>query len=40
MKISHIEHLGIAVKSTVEALPHYEYVLGLKFYNIETVVVQ
>ncbi len=37
MKISHIEHLGIAVKSIEEALPYYEQVLGLKCYNIEVV---
>jgi len=37
MKISHIEHLGIAVKSIEEALPYYENVLGLKCYNIEEV---
>ena len=37
MKISHIEHLGIAGKSIEEALPYYENVLGLKCYNIETV---
>ncbi len=37
MKISHIEHLGIAVPSIEEALPYYENVLGLKCYNIETV---
>ena len=37
MKISHIEHLGIAVKSIEEALPYYENVLGLKCYNVETV---
>ena len=37
MKISHIEHLGIAVNSIEEALPYYENVLGLKCYNIETV---
>ena len=37
MKISHIEHLGIAVKSIEEALPYYENVLGLKCYNIEPV---
>ncbi len=37
MKISHIEHLGIAVKSIEEALTYYEGVLGLKCYNIETV---
>ena len=34
MKISHIEHLGIAVKSIEEALPYYENVLGLKCYNM------
>ena len=37
MKISHIEHLGIAVNSIEEALPYYENVLGLKCYNVETV---
>ena len=37
MKISHIEHLGIAVKSIEEALPYYENVLGLKCYSIEEV---
>lgn len=37
MKISHIEHLGIAVKSIEEALPYFEDVLGFKCYNIETV---
>ena len=37
MKISHIEHLGIAVKSLEEAIPYYEQVLGLKCYNIEEV---
>lgn len=37
MKISHIEHLGIAVKNIEEALPYFENVLGLKCYNIETV---
>lgn len=37
MKISHIEHLGIAVKSIEEALPYWENVLGLKCYNIEEV---
>ena len=37
MEISHIEHIGIAVKSIEEQLPYYEGVLGLKCYNIETV---
>lgn len=37
MKISHIEHIGIAVKSLEEAIPFYEKVLGLKCYSIEEV---
>ena len=37
MEITHIEHLGIAVRSIEEALPYYEQVLGLKCYNIEEV---
>jgi len=37
MDISHIEHLGIAVKSIEDQLPYYEGVLGLKCYNIEVV---
>jgi len=37
MKITHIEHIGIAVKSLEEAIPFYENVLGLKCYNIEEV---
>lgn len=37
MKISHIEHIGIAVKSLEEAIPYYEQVLGLKCYNVEEV---
>jgi len=37
MEISHIEHLGIAVKSIEDSLPYYEQVLGLKCYNIEEV---
>ena len=37
MKISHIEHLGIAVQSIEKALPYFENVLGLKCYNIEVV---
>ena len=37
MNISHIEHLGIAVKSIEEHRPYYENVLGWKCYNIEEV---
>ena len=37
MEITHIEHIGIAVKSIEEQLPYYEEILGLKCYNIETV---
>ncbi|MBR3951212.1 MAG: methylmalonyl-CoA epimerase [Bacteroidaceae bacterium] len=37
MEISHIEHLGIAVKSLEEAIPYYENILGLKCYSIEEV---
>ena len=37
MKISHIEHLGIAVQSIEESLPYFENVLGLKCYAVETV---
>lgn len=37
MDITHIEHLGIAVKSLDEAIPYYEKVLGFKCYNIEEV---
>ncbi len=37
MNLSHIEHLGIAVKNLEEAIPYYENVLGLKCYNIEEV---
>ncbi|MBO4581896.1 MAG: methylmalonyl-CoA epimerase [Bacteroidales bacterium] len=37
MKPTHIEHIGIAVKSLDEAIPYYEKVLGLKCYAIEEV---
>lgn len=40
MNITHIEHLGIAVKSLETAIPYYEEVLGLKCYAIEEVVDQ
>lgn len=34
---THIEHIGIAVKSLDEAIPFYENILGLKCYSIEEV---
>ncbi len=37
MELTHIEHLGIAVKSLEEAIPYYEQLLGQKCYNIEEV---
>lgn len=37
MKISRIEHLGIAVQSIEEALPYFENALGLKCYAVEEV---
>ncbi len=37
MNISHIEHIGIAVKSLEESIPYYEKVLGLKCYSVEEV---
>lgn len=37
MELTHIEHLGIAVKSLEESIPYYENVLGLKCYAIEEV---
>jgi methylmalonyl-CoA/ethylmalonyl-CoA epimerase len=40
MNISHIEHIGIAVKDLETAIPYYENVLGLHCYNIEEVVDQ
>lgn len=40
MKPTHIEHIGIAVKSLEESIPYYENVLGLKCYAIEEVAEQ
>ncbi len=40
MKLTHIEHLGIAVKSLDEAIPFYENILGLKCYAVEEVAEQ
>lgn len=37
MNISHIEHIGIAVKNLDESIKYYEEVLGLKCYSIEEV---
>ena len=37
MKVSHIEHLGVAVRSLDEAIPYWEKVVGLKCYAIEEV---
>lgn len=37
MDITHIEHIGIAVKNLDEAVKYYENILGLKCYSIEEV---
>ncbi len=37
MKPTHIEHLGIAVKSLEESIPFYENLLGTGCYSIEEV---
>ena len=37
MELTHIEHIGIAVKSIEEAKKYYEGVLGLKCYSVEDV---
>jgi methylmalonyl-CoA/ethylmalonyl-CoA epimerase len=37
MNLSHIEHIGIAVKSIDDAIPYYEEILGLKCYAVEEV---
>ena len=37
MNLTHIEHIGIAVKSIDEAKSYYEDVLGLECYAIEEV---
>ncbi len=37
MKPSHIEHIGIAVRSLEEAIPFYEKMLGTECYAIEEV---
>jgi len=37
MDISHIEHIGIAVKNLEESIAYYEGILGLECYAIEEV---
>ncbi len=37
MKITHIEHIGIAVNNLEESIKYYEGVLGLKCYSVEEV---
>lgn len=37
MQPSHIEHIGIAVRSLEESIPFYEKILGLECYAIEEV---
>ena len=37
MDVTHIEHIGIAVKNLQDSIKYYENVLGLKCYNIEEV---
>ncbi len=37
MKISRIEHIGIAVQNNAEVLPYYTDVLGLEYYKEEVV---
>ncbi|MCO6474443.1 MAG: methylmalonyl-CoA epimerase [Melioribacteraceae bacterium] len=37
MNLSHIEHIGIAVKSIEDSIKYYENVLGLKCYAVEEV---
>ncbi len=37
MEPTHIEHIGIAVRSLEQAIPFYENVMGLKCYNVEEV---
>lgn len=37
MEISHIEHIGIAVKNLDESIKYYEEILGFKCYAVEEV---
>ncbi len=40
MNLSHIEHIGIAVKSLENSIAYWEQVFGLKCYSIEEVAEQ
>ena len=37
MELTHIEHIGIAVKNLDESIKYYEDILGLKCYSVEEV---
>jgi len=37
MNITHIEHIGIAVKNLEKAIKYYEDILGIKCYAVEEV---
>ena len=37
MEITHIEHIGIAVKNLEESIKFYEKILGLKCYAVEEI---
>lgn len=40
MNISHVEHIGVAVKSLEESIPYYEKLLGTPCYAVEEVIDQ
>lgn len=40
MSVTHVEHIGIAVKDLDVAIPMWEKLLGVKCYNIEEVAEQ
>ena len=37
MDLSHIEHIGIAVKNLDDSIPYWENILGLTCYSVEEV---
>ena len=37
MELTHIEHIGIAVRDLQDAIKFYEHILGLKCYAVEEV---